>query len=249
MKQNKLLSPRGNKANKPFRDLFFKMISSAGITGLVLAILISGCSQRAANTPEHPNQKQLQNVLQEMGAASADAGNKRVHYPAEDPGAPLYVRMSPLSNQLFFTDGWLVMPFHRQPACIRPDFNLLALMDVPAAFGCALTTRGYYIIEKDAPLGTFPIMAQSTGTAVPFWFVNREAFEAIAADGVVTIGDIMALAPLKGTATDFKETLRPRLENHHVQINAKGVLDDGRAFSFHVTHVGEQTRSIGLEVK
>ncbi len=133
--------------------------------------------------------------------------------------------------------------------CIRPDFNLLTLMDVPAAFGCPLTIEGFYIIEKDAPLGTFPTIAQSTGNAVPFWFVNREAFEAIAADGVVTIGDISNLSPLKGTATVYKETLRPRLNNHHVQINTKGEMNDGRSFSFHVTHVGDKTTSIGLLIK
>ncbi len=189
------------------------------------------------------------NIESEVISARNSAGNKQVHFPEEDPGAPIYMRAGNILNQFFVEDGWLVLPFYRNPACVRTDFNLLQIFDVPAAFSCPLTVNGFYMIEKDAPLGTFPIIVQSTGTAVPFWFVRWTDFQTAAADGVVTIGELQALNPLVGTADKFRETLRPRMDNHLVQINASGQLNDGRSFSFHVTHVGDQTKTINLSIK
>jgi hypothetical protein len=161
----------------------------------------------------------------------------------------VYVRTGNLLNQFFVSDGWLVLPFYRDPSCVRADFNLLNLFDVPAAFGCALTVEGFYMIEKDALPGTFPMIVQSTGGAVPFWFVRWTDFQTAAADGVVTIGELQSLNPLVGTADKFNETLRPRMDNHLIQINASGYLEDGRSFSFHLTHVGDQTKAINLSIK
>ena len=176
-------------------------------------------------------------------------GNIKFSVPEDNPGAPFYMRMGPLLNQFFVKDGWLVIPFTRDPSCIDPDFNLLDIFDVPRAFSCELKLTAFGIIEADAPQGTFPIIVHSSGTNVPFWFVPWAAFQMIADDGIVTIGDIEALDPVKGKADKFKEMLRPRMENHHVQINASGKLDDGRSFAFHVTHVGDQTKSIGLRIR
>ncbi len=191
----------------------------------------------------------LLSIESEVMSARNSAGNKQVHFPEEDPGAPFYMRAGNFLNQFFVADGWLVLPFYRNPACVRTDFNLLQILDVPAAFSCPLTVNGFYMIERDAEPGTFPIIAQSTGSAVPFWFVRWTDFQAAAEDGVVTISELQSLNPLIGTADKFKETLRPRMENHLVQINASGVLQDGRSFSFHVTHIGSETRSINLSIQ
>jgi len=117
------------------------------------------------------------NTESEVISARNSAGNKQVHFPEEDPGAPINMRAGNSLNQFFVADGWLVLPFYRNPACVRADFNLLDIFDVPAAFSCPLTVNGFYMIEKDAELGTFPIIAQSTGSAVPFWFVRWTAFQ------------------------------------------------------------------------
>ncbi len=185
---------------------------------------------------------------EELANARRASGNIKFTFPEENPGAPFYARVGPLLDQFFVKDGWLVIPFFRNPACIAPDFNLMEVFDVPRAFSCELMVHGFGIIEADASQGTFPIIVHTSGTEVPFWFVPWKQFQDIAKDGVVTIVDIEALNPLKGNADKFKELLRPRMENHHVQINASGILEDGRKFAFHVTHVGDQTKSIGLKI-
>ena len=227
-----------------------KWLSGLFIVLIFLFKLPGGC-KKAINAEQDSEKetKSLAHFEKEMAAARIAAGNIQVQFPQNDPGGPYYVMASPILNQLFVVDGWLVMPFYRNPNCVREDFNLLEAFDVPAAFSCPLTVTGSYIIEADAPIGTFPIIAQSTGSSVPFWFVKWKEFEEVAADGVVTIGEIRSLQPLEGAASKFKETLRPRIENHLVQINASGLLSDGRTFSFHITHVGDQTKNIDLTIK
>lgn len=173
-------------------------------------------------------------------------GNIEIEFPAQDPGGPFYMRMGGILNQMFVSDGWLVIPFYREPDCVPADFNLLTIFDPPAAFSCPLTFSGRFIIEAGAAPGTFPIIVHSKGDAVPFWFARMNEVEQAAADGVLTITELQALDHLEGVADQFSETLKPRMENHLVQINASGILHDGKKFSFHVTHVGDKTTSIGL---
>lgn len=59
---------------------------------------------------------------------------------------------------------------------------------------------GFLLTEADAPLGTFPKRVVLQGTDVPIWFVASPAFAAASADGTLTIGELEALAPLRGTA-------------------------------------------------
>jgi hypothetical protein len=66
--------------------------------------------------------------------------------------------------------------------------------------------------------------------------------------GAVTIEDLEAMNPLKGTASWFHERLKPRAEEHLVVIDASGQMADGRRFSFHVTHIGDETQSISLTI-
>jgi len=102
------------------------------------------------------------------------------------------------------------------------------------------------MIEPNAPLGTFPVLAVSTGDSVPIWFVKWADYQAAMADNVVTIGDVIAMRPLCGIATRFNETLKPRLDDHLTFITASGKLDDGRTFEFHVTHVDDSSRALRI---
>ena len=225
------------------------IFNSATLIMLVLiasGFIFKGCSKDISEFQKQ-NEIIVENADEEIRVAKNVNGNIQVDFPANDPGAPFYMRSGPILKQFFVSDGWLVIPFFRDPSCIRPDFNLLQVFDVPAAFSCALTVEGFYIIEADASQGSFPMIVQSTGSAVPFWFVKWDAFSQISEDGKVTIDEIKTINPLKGTAHKFKETLRPRMDNHHVQMNASGTLEDGRLFNFHVTHVGDVTKNIGLK--
>lgn len=174
--------------------------------------------------------------------------------PDEDPGPPFYARVTTILDQFFHDDGWLAIPFYRDPSCVPADFNVLQLYDFPGpdgpgAFRCPLLMEGFVLIEPDAPPGTFPRQAVLKGDAVPFRFVPWNDFEAEAADGVVTMAELEALNPLVGVADRYHETLKPREGDHLIVIDAAGTLDDGRAFQFGVTHLEDQTRAIGLRFR
>lgn len=181
-------------------------------------------------------------------AASAANAVHRVSFPAEDPGPPIYARMTTLRNQIFSDGEYVAIPFYRDPECVPPDFNLLEGLhppgpEGPGAFGCELMVDGHFIIESDAPLGTFPIRAVTNGPA-PVWFVPWSELEAAIADGQLTMPELLALNPLRGTADRFNEMLAPREENHHVVITSRGRLEGGDRFQFNVNHRGDQIRSI-----
>jgi hypothetical protein len=187
-------------------------------------------------------------------AAMLDAGMERHTFPDPDPGVPAYARLTTLLDQIFHYDGWVVIPFYRDPACVPADFNLLGLFDPPGpdgpgAFGCPLTVRGFYLVEAGSPQGTFPRISFSDGDAVPVWLVRQDAFSAALETGRVTMADLEAMSPRRGVATSYRETLRPRIGEHLVVIDASGALDDGARFQFHVTHVEDVTRAIRLRIR
>ncbi|MDP1650908.1 MAG: hypothetical protein Q8M01_22325 [Rubrivivax sp.] len=66
-----------------------------------------------------------------------------------------------------------VIVFYRDPECVRPDFNLLDLVDVPAAFDCGLVVRGreYRAIGSDPFAPPYLSVLRNTGR-VPMWFVS-----------------------------------------------------------------------------
>jgi len=180
------------------------------------------------------------------------AGMVRVTVPNPDPGLPAYARAFPGANQFFHNGEWLAIPFYRAPSAIPADFNLLQFFHFPGpnglgAFATPILIRGFYFIEPNAPLGTFPMLAVSTGDAVPIWFVRWSAYQAAMADNVITIGEVIAMRPLRGIATTFNETLKPRLADHLTIITASGKLEDGRTFDFHVTHVGDSSRVLRIK--
>jgi hypothetical protein len=190
------------------------------------------------------------------GSASAGSragGFRNVSFPDQDPGAPFYARVSTILNQIFHDGEHVAIPFYRDPACVPADFNLLDAFDPPGpngpgAFACPLLVSGRFLIEPDAPLGTFPLQVTTHGPA-QVWFVQWTDFQAAMADGVVTMAELTALQPLRGVANQFNEMLQPRMENHHVVITSQGRLDDGRRFQFNVNHPGDATQSILIRIR
>ncbi|HEX6307518.1 MAG TPA: hypothetical protein VFZ69_04980 [Longimicrobiales bacterium] len=185
-------------------------------------------------------------------SADMAAGMRVVSFPAEDPGPPLYARVTSIMNQVFVDAGLVAIPIYRDPACIPADTDLLEHLHLPGpagpgAFGCTLLIEGSYIIEADAPLGTFPVRVVAKGPA-QIWFVDWGDFQNATADGTLTMAELNGLDPLRGTASTFHEMLAPRLDRHHVVIASRGQLEDGRSFRFELNHLGDVTKSILIRI-
>jgi hypothetical protein len=156
-------------------------------------------------------------------------------------------------NQIFVANGMVAIPFYRDPACVPLDVDLLEHIHPPGehgpgSFACTLLIEGSYVIEHDAPLGTFPVRVFASGPA-QFWFVSWSAFNAATGDGTLTMAELIALDPLRGTASAFSEMLAPRMEDHHVVITGRGKLEDGRTFEFNVNQRGDLAQSIHLSIR
>lgn len=226
---------------------------AAHVTTFAAALVVgcvTACSSSApaeSVVPEVPTAEALM-------AAAESGGLMRVQFPADNPGIPAYARLGNILNQVFHNDTWLVVPFYRQPDLIPGAFDLLQEFDFPGpngpgAFGVPLTISGHFMIERDAAPTTFPRLVISKGTAVPVWFVSWPTFAAAAADGVVTMDDLRGMNPVRGTATAFDETLRPRAGEHLLVLNAKGRTEDNRSFAVHITHVEDRTVALRVELK
>lgn len=235
-------------------------MSNRSIPLIAAALLACGGSGEPVATPSDAAQldeaelddAQFDAAQFDLSAGMA-AGMRTVEFPGDDPGPPLYARVTPLSNQFFIDNGLIAIPIYRDPSCIPPDANLMGLFhppgpDGPGAFGCDLLIEGSYIIEADAPVGTFPIRAVARGP-IQIWFVELTAFQAASADGQMTMAELESLSPLRGTATKFNEMLAPRMDSHHVVITSRGRLEDGRTFQFNVNHRGEVTQSIMIRIR
>lgn len=186
-------------------------------------------------------------------SASGSAAVNTVAFPEDDPGPPLYARVTAESNQIFSNGEYVAIPFYRDPDCVPRDFDLFQALhlpgpDGPGAFACPLTVSGRLLIESDAAPGTFPIRVIARGPT-PVWLVPWSDFQAATADGDFTMAELVALEPLRGIADPFHEMLSPRPENHHVVITSRGRLDDGRSFLFNVNHRGDQTQSILIRIQ
>jgi hypothetical protein len=210
---------------------------------LGLSVAVAACEGTSTAPP---------NVRHADGAAllspgGSAAGLVRTTWPDQnDPGMPFYARL--YAEQILIVDGWVVVAFYRDPDCIPADFNLLGFFDPPAAFGCAPTVEGF-TLWHGAPFGGAPKVIQMHGTgAVPYWFIPVGAVMEAVQDGVLTIGELDALAGVvKGHASHFAETLHPHPNppflgggGHPVPKliqHASGVLTDGRRFQYHIATV------------
>jgi hypothetical protein len=223
---------------------------SLNATITLAASLLAACS---VTDPVDGQSADIPSAEAQLAAAEAQ-GLVRVTFPDPDPGVPLYARLGNPANQIFHNERWLVVPFYRNPDQVPANFNLLELYAFPGptgpgAFGATLLITGQYMIERGAPLGTFPKVAVSTGTAVPVWFVDWSTFRSAMADNVVTMGELRAMNPLRGVATRFSETLRPRIGDHLLVLSAAGTLTDGRRFDVQVTHVESTTRNLRIDIR
>jgi hypothetical protein len=170
------------------------------------------------------------------------------------PGPPFYARVSPIMNELFFSDGWLAIPFYRDPACIPAGFNLLDLYHFPSerdtgAFACRALVTGVTYKEPGAPATTFPKRVTMDGSgSVQIWFVREAAARQAIADGSLTLAELEELDPLIGLATTFDEELQPRAEDHLIVIRSAGELMDGRSFRFDLRHVGDTIEQLAVTI-
>ena len=69
---------------------------------------------------------------------------------------------------------------------------------------------------------------------MPIWFVHSHKYRKARADGVVTIGELARLHPLRGSARYYTEVLENdhSRTGHHFHALATGKLSNGRPFAF-----------------
>lgn len=201
------------------------MTSARAIT-LLLVLLLEACSK---GTSVQPSQ-----VPVETGAALDSSGG---HEPAR---LPYYARLE-RDFEPVHSDEWAAIVFYRQPGCVRPGFNLLDFIDIPAAFGCTVTVEGFAIFKDPFPARPIQVNLQGLG-AVPIWFVSWPELQAAMADGVVRIGDLQGTRSLViGSASIFHETLHP---GEKLVMTAQGMLADRRAFGLEVSYAGGALRHV-----
>jgi hypothetical protein len=130
------------------------------------------------------------------------------------------------------------------------DFNLLDFFDIPGAFGCTPPTTDGFSIWKHGPgIDAAPLLVELHGLgAVPVWFVRWPALQAAIADDTLTIGELVSLQPLVGSATAYQETLRPtgEVKVSTIEFSARGSLVDGRSFQFESTVVAAAPPNSGV---
>ncbi len=225
------------------------------ITLLVVPLVLAACEQ-TATAPEDP--ALAEGAALRPGDALESRLTRTTLPSPELPGPPFYARTAPPPEPIFIVDGWAVIQFYRDPACIREDFNLLAFFDPPAAFGCTLLVEGFALREGNPP-GVPKVVRQQGTSPVPFWFVPADAVLAAIQDGVLTIGELAALpGRIVGSATHFTEmqhaSAPPEFgagghRNPMLSQSARGTLEDGRHFEYHLTEIGVEVRAIELRIE
>ena len=153
---------------------------------------------------------------------------------------PFYARLG--RGEIYHTDEWAAIVFYRPPTCIPANFNLLDFFDIPGAFDCnPPTTDGFAIWEHGPETDPAPLTLELHGLgAVPIWFVSWPTLQAAMADDVLTIGELEAVQPLKGSASFYHEVLRPTgaVNVSTIEFNAGGMLADGRSFHVEASSAG-----------
>ena len=194
-------------------------------------------------------------------ASAADQGLVSTDWPtAEDPGPPFYARTDHVPPFLFNDGEWAAIVFYRDPGCIPADFNLIQFFDVPAAFGCQLTTQGNSLWQGEALSGAPKITKTSGSGVVPVWFVPVEAANQAVQDGVLTIDELEGLdGLLVGYADKYDETLQPHSlppemgggghPNPKLVLDAQGQLEDGSQFNLHITQVQDEVKAIQIQFR
>jgi len=179
-----------------------------------------------------------------------------ITFTPPDPGPPIYAILEP--GFVPHTDEWAAVVFVRDTACVPAGFNLLNVVNIPAAFGCTLNVEGHAIWKNGPPpIDPAPIQTVLFGTgSVPVWFVSWAEMQTALSDGVLTVSELSSLPSLQiGSASFFKETqhpgtLRPQgAGNGKIEINAAGTLEDGRTFQFQMREMGVDQESTFRHIK
>jgi hypothetical protein len=190
---------------------------------LLLSFLMLAC----ANDDNQPAISELEKARLEYEQLKANPAFIEKTFPGDDPGPPFYARIAVLGPDrlLMESNGTVIIPMMREVACIDPEFNLLDLYHVPNAFFCPLTLSGKGLIEPNAPMGTFPVIAYGMGTDMPVWFVDSTPLLNAISDGVLTLPELEALNPLKGVASRYEEYNKPRDEKDYLLlIESEGTI-------------------------
>jgi hypothetical protein len=143
-------------------------------------------------------------------------------------------------------DGeWAVIPFYRDPLGAPAGFDLLHDFD-PDFAESTLHVTGDIQLTDDGNLR----MARATGTgAVPIWFIRLDELEALAADGGLTVDELLGAESLVvGTATQYREV------NHiygvhpvsHLTYVASGTLEGGGTFDLRAVEVGLELQQVQI---
>jgi hypothetical protein len=157
--------------------------------------------------------------------------------PGESPGGPWYAGFG---RDFIPADGSQVaIVFERDPAHIRPDFNLLDMIDIPSVFECPFLLSGqewWYEPFVDIPF-KYVYVVDNDGS-VPVYFVDLVELESEIVDDQLTLGELEAFSSLRvGQATYVKDDV---LNSHapdsdgkgHGALTAIGTLQDSGEFFY-----------------
>jgi hypothetical protein len=217
------------------------------LTFLAIIALLS-CSKDEAIKKTH-----LELAIEDYENLKSDPAFIEFSIPQDNPGPPFYARIAILgADRLFMEAGsTVIIPMLRNVDCINPEFNLLNLFDVPAAFFCPLTVNGKGLIEPGATPDVFPIIAYLQSSDMPIWFLDRDPLLAAIADGVLTLSELNALNPRKGVASRYIEYNKPRtVEDHLLVIECNGVIPaTNQSFEFKVNSITKALQNVELTIK
>jgi hypothetical protein len=225
------------------------LMRRATIVGIMLALLIAGCSG------ENPVETELNSNL--AGLAQAPPAHSSapliLTFHEEDPGPPYYANFAgdvSTYGRFIPNDGeWAGIMFFYPPKCVPQDFNLLERTD-PRASDCRpVTVKTKLWFDPD----TFPdapplqIHTQEGEGGVPIYFVKMSNLETAMDDDFLNIDELHELQEtdslLIGNASFLQWITHnsyqaPGRSFGNEQFTAKGNLEDGRSFQFHYNEEG-----------
>ena len=193
------------------------------VAGIIVSTLFAIKAQREAKVSQS-----LTDFFQ-CGAIGGIIGTNDqfvvLNVPDESPGDPSYADIGRYSIPADGTQVAIV--FMRDPAYIPPEFNLLDMRDIPAAWECPFLLRGqdwwHETIwlnflrtrstsekpDRHEPFVDFPFKSMYVNDgSVPVYFVDLSELNSEIADDQLTLGELEAFSSLKvGQATYVKEDI------------------------------------------
>jgi hypothetical protein len=170
---------------------------------------------------------------------------QRLAVPKDVPGPPFYAQISHIpgfDQEIYHTDDWAAIVFHRYPRCVPKRFNLLDGFDLTVmdgglsrVFRCPLTIEGFEDWPLAPPDGIAPLVLKGWGRgAVPIYFVRWPELQQAVADRELTITELERLRSLRvGCASLFYVEILPGLHSDPgVDMFGLGTFPDGGGFRF-----------------